>query len=170
MIPELPLNKAYEYIHYTKSGVATIDLSRTYTQTAQKLAFHTPNGLWVSVFGNNDWEKYCIKTNTRLKNLKSEFQIFLKPNAKILILNGKDVFENFEEKYSYYAEGIERHGENYTLNLSIAWDRIIADYQGIVVSTILPKLYNMGLWYDTWCCTSGCFWDLQAIEKAEKLS
>jgi len=169
VITEQPLYKAYEYIHYSTSGVSAIDLSRTYQQTAEKLAFHTPNGLWVSVIGNNDWEKYCIKTDTRPENLKSEFQVLLKPDAKILYLNSKTAFEDFEKEYGYYADGVAVHGENYTLDLSIKWERIISNFQGIVVPTVLPKLYNMGLWYDTWCCTSGCIWDLQAVEKAYKL-
>jgi len=160
---------SYELIHYTKSTVSALDLSRTYPQTPEKLAFHTPNGLWVSVTGINDWERYCIKNNYRLNSLKSEFQIFPKPAAKILILYNKTTYEEFEAKYSYYADKTAPQEENYTLNLSIAWDRIITDYQGIIVPTALKKLYNMGLWYDTWCCTSGCIWDLQAVEKTEKI-
>jgi len=159
---------SYELIHYSSENTDRIDLNRTYPQTAEKLTFHTPNGLWVSVTGNNDWEKYCIKTDTRPENLKSEFQILLKPNAKILVLHGEAVFEDFEKEYGYYQEGSRIQGENYTLDLSISWDRIISDYQGIIVPVVLPKLYNMGLWYDVWCCTSGCIWDLQAVEKAEK--
>jgi hypothetical protein len=169
MKTDQPLSGAYEYIHYTKADVTDIDLSRTYQQTAENLAFHTPNGLWLSVAGTNDWEKYCLKNSHRLENLQSKYQVTLKPNAKILFLHNEAVFKDFEKEYGYYQEGIEIHGDNYTLNLSIAWERIITDYQGIIVPLALPKLYNMGLWYDAWGCTSGCLWDLQAVEKAEKL-
>jgi hypothetical protein len=166
--PSLPTS--YEYIHFSGDNMAALDLNRAYTQTAENLAFHKPNGLWLSITGIHDWEKYCLKNNQSLDKLKHEFQVRLKPRARILILYNDAVFTDFKNKYAYYPEGIDIHGENYTLNLSVAWERIIADYQGIVVPAVLPKLYNMGLWYDTWCCTSGCIWDLQAIEKAVKLA
>ena len=162
--------RSYEYIHFTKEAAETIDLTRTYTQTVEKLAFHTPNGLWLSVTGIDDWEQYCLKNSYRLENLKTEFQVMLKPTAKLLILYDNSAFEDFEEEYGYYAEGIEIHGDNYTHNLSISWERIISDYQGIVVPIVFPKFYNMSLWYDIWRCTSGCIWDLEAVEKAERLA
>jgi hypothetical protein len=159
----------YEHIHYTKASVSAIDLSRIYKQTTDSLIFHTPKGLWLSVGGTSDWEHYCREKDYALENLQSKFQITLKPDAKIINLYSEAVFKDFEKEYGYYQEGIKIHSDNYTLDLSIAWDRIIADYQGIVVSLVLPKLYNMGLWYDTWCCTCGCIWDLHAVEKAVKL-
>jgi hypothetical protein len=113
--------------------------------------------------------KNVAKTNYKLENLQSKFQLTLKPAAKILFLYSEAVFVDFEKEYAYYPEGIEIQGDNYTLNLSISWERILSDYQGIIVPIVLPKLYNMGLWYDTWCCTSGCIWDLQAVEKTVKL-
>ena len=166
---DFSLNRSYEYIHYTSENIGTLDLDRKYTQTTGNLVFHTPAGLWLSIAGIYDWEWYCRKNNFRLENLKSEFQVFLKPKAKILNLYDISVFEDFEDEYGFYAKDIETPGENYTFSLSIAWERIISDYQGIVVPVILPKLYNMDIWYDIWCCTSGCIWDLQAVEKAYKL-
>lgn len=160
---------SYEFIHYTKAEVAAIDLTRTYTQTAKNLVVHKPNGLWLSIVGISDWENYCIKTETDLEKLKSEFQIMLKPDAKILYLYNNDVFQKFLKKYGYYAEGIVEHNVNDTPELSIRWERIIANYQGIVVSIVMPYLHNIGSWRYTWCCTSACIWDLQAVERAIKL-
>jgi hypothetical protein len=146
---------SYEYIHYTKAGVTAIDLSRSYPQTVKNLVFHAPNGLWLSVTGIHDWETYCLKNGRGLENLKSEFQVILKPDAKILLLHSEAVFMEFVKEYSFQD--------------GIAWDKIISVYQGLVIPIVLPKLDNMGLWYDVWCCTSGCIWDLRAVEKAEKM-
>jgi hypothetical protein len=165
--PTIPMS--YEYIHYTAESIDTLDLSRTYTQTAENLVLHKPNGLWLSIAGINDWEKYCLENNENLVKLKYEFQICLKPHANLLILHNEAAFEDFEKKYAYYPEGIAEHGENYIPDLSIKWEQIINDYQGIALPVILPKLYNMGLLFDTWCCTSACIWDLQAVAKVEKL-
>jgi hypothetical protein len=150
---DLSLAGSYEYIHYT----------------TEKLATHTPNGLWVSVTGINDWEQYCLKNNYRLENLKSEFQVMLKPSAKILILYNRSVFNDFLEEYGFYEKEIETPEKNYAFSLSISWERIISDYQGIVVPIVLPQFYGLNLWYKTWNCTCGVIWDLQAVEKAYKL-
>ncbi|MDR0472497.1 MAG: hypothetical protein LBH43_02330 [Treponema sp.] len=156
----------YEYIHYTRAGITAIDLTRSYPQTAVKLALHNPNGLWLSVAGIHDWERYCLKNNYHPENLKSEFQIILKPAAKILVLHSGTVFNEFTNEYGYYHDGIAMHGDNYTLNMSIKWEVILTRYQGIVIPISLPKLNNLGPWYNVWCCTCGCIWDLQAVEKA----
>jgi len=165
--PSLPTS--YEYIHYSSENLDTLDLNRTYTQITEKLAFHRPNGLWLSITGIHDWEHYCLTNRSNLINLKYEFQVKLKPQSKILMLHNQATFEDFIKKYASYPEGIARHGESNTLTLSIRWNEIIKDYQGLALSFIMPKLYNIDLWYDTWCCTTACIWDLQAVEKVDRL-
>jgi hypothetical protein len=158
--PALPTS--YEYVHYTSGNIEIIDLNRAYAQYTGKLAFHTPNGLWLSVAGIHDWEQYCIKNNCRLDALKTEFQILLKKTAKIIILHNKAAFEKFIQKYGYYS------GHN-KLELSIRWEEIISTYQGIAVTRIFPKLNNMVIWNKIWRYTAACIWDLQAVAKMEKL-
>jgi len=165
--PSLPTS--YEYIHYTREDFDTLDLNRIYTQTAESLTSHKPNGLWLSITGINDWEKYCLNNNHNLINLKNEFQVKLKPHAQILILYNNAAYTDFEKNYTYYPEGAEIHTENSTFALSIRWDEIIKDYQGLALPHVMPQSYDRGLWYDAWRCTSACIWDLQAVEKVEKL-
>jgi hypothetical protein len=156
--PKLPTS--YEYIHYTGGNIEQIDLNRAYSQYTGKLAFNSPNGLWLSIAGIHDWERYCLENNCRLDALKSEFQILLKPQARILILHDKTAFEGFIKEYG-------RCKEKY-FDLSIKWEKIISNYQGIAMPRVFPALMNMFSWYKTWCCTSACIWDLQAVEKVEK--
>jgi len=165
--PLLPTS--YEYIHYTGENIDTIDLNRSYTQSAANVKFHTPNGLWLSIAGKNDWEQYCIRNSYNLCNLKYEFQVILKPYAKILILNNKNAYKKFEKNYGYYTEKIKIYEKKYPHTFSIRWDEIIKNYQGLALPTILPKMNNMGLFYDIWRCTSACIWDLQAVERVERL-
>jgi hypothetical protein len=165
--PQLPTS--YELIHYSSKKVANIDLSRTYQQPPSNLFYHTPNGLWLSVAGINDWKQYCGTKYNASDKLKSEFQIIPKPDAKVLIIYNNESFEIFEKEYCYYPEGIAKQGANFTLNISVSWDRIINEYQGMIVATFLPKYKDMGLRLGIWSCTSGCIWDLQAVDKAVKL-
>ncbi|MDR2575445.1 MAG: hypothetical protein LBC52_03280 [Treponema sp.] len=157
--PNLPTS--YEYIHYTSRNIDTLDLNRVYAQYTRKLAFNTPNGLWLSVAGIHDWEQYCRKYQNRLDALQYEFQILLKPQAKILILNNKIAFEGFLKEYGHCKEKY--------FDISIRWEKIINNYQGIALPHVFPKLMNMFSWYKTWCCTSACIWDLQAVKKVERL-
>ena len=157
--PTLPTS--YEYIHYTGENFTALDLNRTYNQYTEKLAFNTPNGLWVSVAGIHDWEQYCRENNNRLEALQYEFQVLLKPQAKILILHNNSAFEGFIKEFGHYKEKY--------FDLSIRWDEIINNYQGIVLPHVFPQLMNMFHWHKTWCCSSACIWDLQAVEKIIRL-
>ena len=160
---EPSLLSAYEYLHYTSSDIETLDLNRRYYQSPKNLACNSPNGLWLSITGVNDWIEYCIRNGLYIDNVKSEFQVFLKSNAKILILNNASALETLTKEYGYYAE-------NKKDDLLFHWDRIIGNYQGIALPTLkLPKLPNMATWRKIWCCTSACIWDLQAVEKVGKL-
>jgi hypothetical protein len=151
---------SYEYVHYTGGNVDKLDLNRAYDQHAEKLAFHSPNGLWLSVTGIHDWERYCRKNNCRLDALRYEFQILVKPRARIIVLHNKNAFESFIGEYG-------RRKDNY-FDISIRWKEIIRNYQGIALPRVFPKLTYMFSWHKTWCCTSACIWDLQAIERVEK--
>ena len=154
---------AYEYLHYTSEDIETLDLNRKYYQSPKNLACHSPNGLWLSITGKNDWIEYCLRNSLYIDNVKSEFQVFLKPHAKILILNNTATLENFAKEYGYYSE-------NKKDDLVFRWDKVIKNYQGIALPTLkISKLPNMATWHKVWCCTSACIWDLQAVEKVGKL-
>jgi hypothetical protein len=157
--PNLP--SSYEYIHYTGRNIDTIDLKRAYAQYTEKLSFNAPNGLWLSVVGIHDWEQYCRKNNNRLDALQYEFQILLNPQAKILILNSIIAFEGFIKEYGHCKEK--------SFDVSIRWEKVINNYQGISLPHIIPSLMNILSWHKTWCCTSACIWDLKAVKKVERL-
>lgn len=158
-----PSPTAYEYIHYTGEVVEALDLNRTYDHTERDFELHKPNGLWLSITGVKDWYHYCHKKKYRLENLKTEFQIILKPTAKILFLNNNADYENFAINYSSIAEKRRRV-------IVIHWDEIINEYQGLALPHLNPDYFSMVYWQHSWCCTSACIWDLQAIKKVVKLT
>jgi hypothetical protein len=158
--PSLP--SSYEYIHYTREDIAAFDLNRTYTQTDKDLAQNTPHGLWLSITGIHDWEKYILKNNLNPVNLEHEFLVKLKPSAKILVLYNTALFNDFTKKYGYFRE----QGR---LVFLIRWEELIKDYQGIAFPHLFLKHFNMLLWQRLLCCTSACVWDLQAVETIVKL-
>jgi hypothetical protein len=168
------LHTSYEYIHFTGENINSPDLTRSYAQSYGNLALNKPNGLWLSITGINCWERYCLTNNYRLEKLKTEFQILLKPDANILVLNNYTAFIDFVKKYAVFPEGKTINLEKTMLNLSISWDKILSDYQGIAVPAVYPRVKDMGFWYDTWRAvwytTSACIWDLQAVKKVEKLA
>ena len=156
------LLKSYEYFHYTGEDINTLNLNRRYSQIVRKYSIHTPNGLWLSIAGKKDWLHYYYKNIYQLETLKTEFQVFFKPTAKILLLQDNSVFDEFIKEYGYYSQ------DNAEVFL-IRWEKVIRSYQGIALPCVLPNLPKMANWNKIWLSTSACIWDLQAIEKVDNL-
>jgi hypothetical protein len=117
----------------------------------------------LSITGINDWERYCQNNNYNLINLKYEFLIKLKPDAKTLILYNMDAYDEFINMYGYYS------GQD-TFDLIIRCEEINNDYQGIVMPYVLPKKFYMGILEKIWHCTSACILDLQAVQNERRLN
>ena len=76
------------------------------------------------------------------------------------MLYNNAAFEGFLKEYGHKKENC--------FDFSVRWNEIISNYQGIALTHVFPQLMNMFSWHKTWCCTSACIWDLQAIERVEK--
>jgi hypothetical protein len=48
-------------------------------------------------------------------------------------------FSKLAKEYGVYHPGIDRHGDNYTLQMEIQWEKLVNDYQGIIVPVFIPK-------------------------------
>jgi hypothetical protein len=132
---------------------------QTYEQERNwQLSSHIkPNGLWVSVKGEHDWEAFCRGENFSVERLKNETPIIIKPDANILWVHGTKEFDAFAEKYGLDA----RYGGR-----CINWPKVAEDYDGIIIAPYIweRRLHESSSWYYGWDCASGCIWNLEAIE------
>jgi hypothetical protein len=113
---------------------------------------HKPRGFWVSDDADEcNWRSWCESEEFGC-GPKFAHEIYLHPSARILIIGTNEEFDAFNAEY-----GVRDISEY------IAWDRVCAEYQGIIITPYLYERRFGPLWYYTWDCASGCIWDADAI-------
>lgn len=155
-------------IHYSPRE---IEFQNNYLYDQNEVKFHSkPNGLWVSVEGEDDWKNWCLDEKFCLERLRFSYEIVLKNNANILYLTTpKEIYE-FSEKYSWRSRprisgGFDPKEDTHELN----WFEIKNKYQGIIISPYQweCRLALESSWYYGWDCSSGCIWDMNCIDFME---
>lgn len=138
-------------LHY-RSEPLEFEPARTYVHR-ESWAYGKPDGLWVSVEGQDDWPAWCRGEEFRLDSLRHVYEVNLDPAAKIIRLTSPAELEDF---HRIYAHPGKRWG--------IEWARVVADgWAGIVIAPYQWSCrYGMD-WYYGWDCAAGCIWDLTAI-------
>lgn len=144
-------------IHYTDEKFE-LDRNKSYKENNFK---SKPGAFWFSVEGEYDWKWWCKAENFRLDYLKIQYEVILKKDAKILVLDDADEVIKFTEENLYPKARFK--DDTYELD----WEKISKKYQGIIIS---PYQWGLRLsiktgWYYGWDCASGCIWDLNAIEE-----
>lgn len=114
-----------------------------------------PQGLWLSIPGENDWPTWCIDEEFRIGSLRYRYDFQLRPNANILLINTAEELVSFSNQYKK-VEGW----------CSINWKEVADSYDGIMICDYFPILrYDPNLlWYNTWDCTSGCVWNTDVLK------
>ncbi len=142
-------------VHWSREPLGRI---RSETQGGDKSRFDKPNGLWVSVEGNDDgWRWWCQAEEFALDSFAVEHEITLDPNARILRIAGALELRVFTERYAC--------GPWNRRSYAINWPDVAASYQGIIIAPYVweCRLCDETTWYYSWDCASGCIWDASAI-------
>ena len=147
-------------IHYTNEKFSLEP--RKYDQ-AECFWQAKPNGLWISVAGEDDWENWCKSEGFNLENLAISYEIKIKKDAHILHLKTAQEIRDFSMLYILPTRYWDSDSDTY----QIKWDKVKEKYQAIIIS---PYQWSCRLaletcWYYGWDCASGCIWDLDCIEE-----
>lgn len=128
-----------------------------------------PQGLWVSVKGEDDWPNWCWGEEFCLEGLAYCQVIKLRPCATILHLSTGAQLEEFHHVYAVETE-FEARARDWASpgfvhsQWPIDWVKVAAEFDGIIIA---PYQYEHRLlgphWYYGWDCASGCLWNLNAI-------
>lgn len=130
-----------------------------------------PNGLWVSVKGEDDWPSWCHGEGYRTERLAICQRVILKPEANVLTITTVAEIVAFHDKYGVAWE----IGGDFSLG-RIDWRRVATDYDGVIIAPYLwecrlafnnPHLKKISDWYYGWDCASGCIWNGDAIAAFE---
>lgn len=143
------------YNHYSNDSVLNL------YNVHQSIDFK-PQGLWLSIDGQNGWKEFCTYEDMPIG--KEKHNIKLSPNSNILQINTIEEIEDFGHKYGY-----SRVSTSNFINdsiRSIRWDKVQEKHQGILISSHFYDYSHTdkGKWYYGWDFASACIWDKKAIE------
>lgn len=147
-----------------KTPLAQNGFYRQFPAHEYKSPLGKPRGFWLSV--GNAWADWCRGERFHVASLKYKHRVYLKPDAKILLLDTPAKLVEFTEMYrSNHPKSANRVDSDYTYDLD--WAAVARKYQGIIIS---PYRYDMRLemkfmWYYGWDVASACIWDLAAIDE-----
>src|ERR1700739_3603125 len=83
-------------LHYTNKELKL--KPRKYKQVEEKFQ-SKPNGLWVSIEGEYDWEWFWRCEEFKIEYLRFVYEITLKESSKTLILNQANEIFDLAKKY-----------------------------------------------------------------------
>jgi hypothetical protein len=152
-----------ELRHYTAVPIV-LSLDHEYEQ-GEPRSYAKPRGFWVSVLGEDDWPTWCKNEEFREDMLATEHAVTLAEDANILHLDTHRSLNEFTATYGIVET--KRYGTHEWSEVSIDWQKVASEYQGIIIA---PYQWGQRLdlsWYYGWDCASGCIWDLSAIASVE---
>lgn len=137
--------------HYSRVAL-DFDPARTYEQLRPTFK---PSGLWLTVDGEDGWKEWCESEQFGLDRLAHRTVFLLRSEANVLRLTTPAEVAEFSTLYADPA----RRGW-------VGWSPVVARYDGVLITPYLwaSRMALESVWYSTWDCASGCFWNLDAVE------
>ena len=147
--------------HYAGQPL-TFDPSRKYGQREPRV-FGKPEGLWVSVDGEDDWPTWCRGEEFCIDQLAVEHAVTLASDANVLHLGIGHDLDAFHGLYAIETDFERHYRAGSRQSWPIDWRHVAEDYDGIIIA---PYRWSHRLkmdWYYGWDAASGCIWNLDAI-------
>lgn len=113
-----------------------------------------PGGLWLSVEGDQDWRSWCESEQWGIGGLKHAVEITLKPTANVLLIDTEEGLDAFNARF----------GSDDLSVRSIAWAKVKALYDDLIIAPYQWERRCGLMWYYGWDCASGVVWNLSAIK------
>ena len=117
-----------------------------------------PNGLWVSVEGEDDWKSWCESEDFSTNSMNAVTEVVLAENSNVLVIETSAALLAFHDEFRALSDPPRFS--------SIRWPDVAAMYDGIIIA---PYRWDHRLdgvasnWYYSWDCASGCLWNARAI-------
>lgn len=148
-------------VHYGREPVTSVKAAGQGRHT-RAWQVGKPDGLWVSVEGEDDWPSWCRDNDFELPSLAVATRVILKPDAKVLLLSNTDQLRNFRDLFK--TRLLPQLPQD-----QIAWEDVARIYGGVVIA---PYVWSLRLargfsWYYGWDCASGCLWDPDVVDRLE---
>lgn len=123
---------------------------------------YKPHGLWLSVEGDDDWKSWCEGENWRLDGLTHAYEVALKPDANVLVIDSLAKLDAFNTLYGT--------PEVYPRYPGISWEKVMAMHDGLIIAPYRWERRHDFMWYYGWDCASGVIWNLAAVESVSPIA
>lgn len=151
-----------ELSHFTTKPLKTI---RNIKQVETRSCYSKPQGFWVSVDGENDWQEWCASEMSEwITPATKRYRIALADNANILSLPQDMGIGQFEAMFCV-EKTVDRFKEQ-----AIDWQKVAKQYDGIIIAPYQWEHRLSSDWYYPWDCASGCIWNPRAIESFTEMT
>jgi len=127
----------------------------------RKLFAYKPEGLWLSVDGEDDWKTWARENRFRLENMRYRYRITLDDDPCVLHLTSPSGLHEFEKVFGA-EDGI-------TSFPAIDWQKVAELYSGIIIAPYQWRCRMNMMWYYGWDCASGCIWDVSVIKSFKRI-
>ena len=154
-----------DYRHYYNGDIFKLNIDRIYPlNDSHDGCYYKPNGFWFSI--GDSWEKWCIKEDYNISNIKKYLKVIIRNLDTILFLN-EDNIKPFLKQYSYakYFDKLWKRE-----SFKIFWNEVKNAYNGIIIDNEDSWLYSYGYgrtnlmpvnFLEAWDCLSGVVWNLK---------
>lgn len=155
----------FKLMHYSETPIEKLDLDKMYPYY---LEFPKPNGLWVTVEGDQCWKQWCLDEEFNLEGLSYKYEVLLHSYADILLLDTPQKIKDLGKDYKYSDALIDQYMGG--IDWKIDWLAFKSKYKGIIISPYysywsLASIRRDVHWYYGWDCASGCIWDLSCVKE-----
>lgn len=150
-------------IHYSNCHLTEVrDADQCVGRSARR--GDKPNGLWVSVEGEDDWLSWCLSERFAEDRITHPTEVVIGANASILHLKDESDLRHFHNEFWCHPPWSDRKEELFRGD-AIRWHEVASLYDGIIIA---PYIYSMRTddevkWYYGWDCASGCIWNSRAV-------
>lgn len=156
-------------LHYSPKPLQLHECS--YLQNNKYGAPGKPNGLWVSVEGEDDWASWCSSEMPKWIEGRAITEISISAAAmhRVLVIENLPTFDAFHEQYAVVLE-FKKKWPKEIQSKDIDWARVSEAYAGIIIAPYQwdRRLNRKTQWYYGWDCASGCIWDIRVIESCKE--
>lgn len=145
--------------HYRDKTPWRFDPARRYQQAGSPAAeIGKPNGLWLSVDGEDDWPAWCASESYGVERLAQRHVFKVVAPERILVISDVEALDLFHDTWR------DPGARPYAFD-SLRWSAVADQYAGLAITPYLweRRLSQHVRWYYGWDCASACVWDLSAL-------
>ena len=125
--------------------------------------YEKPKGCWITDDSDDCWNAWCVAESFELRGLTHKHEVILDESGVLSLCKAYELDDFTAEFGVDIWWGTDEHPRKYK-NRCIAWEKVAAKYDGLIITPYIWQRRMELNWYYTWDCASGCIWNVRAIK------